>query len=112
LWGEAIADEPQLALLGVLLDGVQELILGDLLLGIGPARDLNNHVEHRLLGVGVEGDVMEGRDGHTVLLDVHAVLKGVGSSHLAEGVRGRHCACVFTRSLRGSGQVTGYLRSP
>ena len=30
LVGEAVADEAQLALLGVLLDGVEELILGDL----------------------------------------------------------------------------------
>lgn len=30
LVGEAVADETELALLGVLLDGVQELILGDL----------------------------------------------------------------------------------
>lgn len=28
--GEAVADEAQLALLGVLLDGVEELLLGDL----------------------------------------------------------------------------------
>jgi hypothetical protein len=30
LVGEAVADETELALLGVLLDGVQELVLGDL----------------------------------------------------------------------------------
>ena len=30
LVGEAVADEPELALLGVLLDGVEELLLGDL----------------------------------------------------------------------------------
>jgi hypothetical protein len=29
---EAVADEAELALLGVLLDGVEELILGDLLM--------------------------------------------------------------------------------
>jgi hypothetical protein len=28
--GEAVADEAELALLGVLLDGVEEIILGDL----------------------------------------------------------------------------------
>jgi len=28
--GEAVADEAELALLGVLLDGVEEVILGDL----------------------------------------------------------------------------------
>lgn len=30
LVGEAVADEAQLTLLGVLLDGVEELLLGDL----------------------------------------------------------------------------------
>jgi hypothetical protein len=30
LVGEAVADEAELALLGVLLDGVEEVILGDL----------------------------------------------------------------------------------
>jgi len=29
--GEAVADEAELALLGVLLDGVEELVLGDLM---------------------------------------------------------------------------------
>jgi hypothetical protein len=33
LVGEAVADEAKLALLDVLLDGVQELILGDLVAG-------------------------------------------------------------------------------
>jgi hypothetical protein len=33
LVGEAVADETELALLGVLLDGVQELVLGDLDVG-------------------------------------------------------------------------------
>ena len=32
LVGEAVADEAELALLGVLLDGVEEIILGDLLM--------------------------------------------------------------------------------
>lgn len=30
--GEAVANEAELALLGVLLDGVEEIILGDLLM--------------------------------------------------------------------------------
>lgn len=33
LVGEAVADETQLALLGVLLDGVEEFLLGDLAIG-------------------------------------------------------------------------------
>ena len=130
LVGEAVADEAELALLGVLLDGVQELVLGDLsyhclsastlqsvlaplwqqargtdlLLGIGPARDLDDHVKDGLLGIGVERDVVEGRDGHTVLFDVHAVLERVGGGDLADAVGGRHGA--------GGRQVTGYLHGP
>ena len=62
-----------------------------LLLGVGPARDLNNHVQDGLLLVGIEGDVVEGRDGLAILLDVDAVLKGVRSRDRADGVLGgRH----------------------
>lgn len=133
LVGEAVADEAQFALLDVLLDGVQELVLGDLsldtelalpsncphrvsrtdlLLGIGPARDLDNHVEDGLLLIGVERDVVEGRQGHAVLLDVHAVLQRVGRGHLADAVLGRHCASVLSGSCGGCRvQVAGYLRS-
>jgi hypothetical protein len=50
-----------------------------LLLGVGPARDLNDHVQDGLLLVGIEGDVVEGGDGLAILLDVDAVLKGVRS---------------------------------
>lgn len=60
-----------------------------LLLGIGPARDLDNHVQDGLLLVGVEGNVVEGRDGLAILLNVDAVLQGVRSSDLAGGVHGR-----------------------
>lgn len=56
-----------------------------LLLGVGPAGDLDDHVEDGLLLVGVERDVVEGRDGHAILLDVDAVLKGVRSTDLARG---------------------------
>lgn len=68
LVGEAVADKAQLALLDVLLDGVEDLVLGDLELGVGPAGDLDNHVEDVLGGVGKQGHVVEGRDGGTVLL--------------------------------------------
>ena len=66
--GEAVTDEAELALLDILLNGVQFLILGDLKLGVGPTRDLNNHVEDVLALVGIERNVMEGRDGRSVLL--------------------------------------------
>lgn len=61
-----------------------------LLLGVGPAGNLNNHVEDGLLGVGIERDIVEGRDGDAILLDVDAVLQGVGSADLADGVVGSH----------------------
>jgi len=109
LVGEAVADEAQLALLGVLLNGVEELLLGDLgsiesqsvrtidrtldrrnaylLLGVGPARNLDDHVQDGLLLVGVEGNVVEGRDGDAILLDVDTVLQRVRLSDLADSVR-------------------------
>lgn len=59
-----------------------------LLLGIGPARDLHNHVEHGLLLIGVQWDVVEGRDRHAILFNVDAVLEGVWCADLANGVCG------------------------
>ena len=61
-----------------------------LLLGVGPAGDLDDHVQDGLLLVGVERDVVEGRDGHAILLDVDAVLESVRSTDFAggEGARG------------------------
>ena len=59
---EAVADETEPALLDVLFDGVERLLLGDLHFGIGPPRDLNDHIEDAKLLIGVEGNVMEGRD--------------------------------------------------
>jgi len=56
-----------------------------LLLGVGPAGDLDDHVQDGLLLVGVERDVVEGRDGHAILLDVDAVLESVRSADLARG---------------------------
>lgn len=86
-------------------------------LGVGPSRNLNNHVQDGLLLVGIEGDIVEGRDGDAILLDVDAVLKGVGSGDLADAVRGRsHCDIrrggrgIGTR-LNGTGKVTSYLSS-
>lgn len=57
-----------------------------LLLGVGPAGDLNDHVEDGLLLVGIEGNVVEGRDGLAILLNVNTVLQGVGLADLSDGV--------------------------
>jgi hypothetical protein len=43
-------------------------------LGIGPTRDFNNHVENVLFGVSKKRDIMERRDGDTVLFYSPAVL--------------------------------------
>jgi len=74
---EAISNKSELALLDVLLDRVEELILGDLLLRIRPSWDLNDHVQDRLLLVGIQGDIVKWRDGLAILLDVAAVVKSV-----------------------------------
>ena len=64
-------------------------------LRVGPAGDLDDHVEDGLLLVGIQRDVVEGRDGLAILLDVDAVLEGVGSANLAGCVLalGSHCVC-------------------
>ena len=70
---EAIANEAKFTLLDVLLDVVKVSLLIDLHLGVGPARDLDDHVEDALVLVDEEGNVVEGRDDVAILLDVDAV---------------------------------------
>jgi len=89
--GETVADETELALLDILLDRVELLVLGDLELGVTPAGDLDNHVVDVLGLVGVERNIVEQGDGGAVFLDVDAVLEGVGGTDDAGGV-GRHVA--------------------
>lgn len=55
-------------------------------LRIGPAGHLDDHVEDRLLLVGVEGNVVPWRDELAVFLDEDAVLERVRRSDLAGGV--------------------------
>ena len=66
--GEAVADEAELALLDILLDGVQVLILGDLELGVGPTGNLNNHVEDVVGLVSIERNIVESRDRSSLLV--------------------------------------------
>ncbi|ELU40304.1 hypothetical protein AG1IA_05667 [Rhizoctonia solani AG-1 IA] len=47
--GEAVADKTELALLNVLLDGIERLLLGDFHLGVGPTRNLDNHVQNAIV---------------------------------------------------------------
>lgn len=72
--GEAVTDEAQLALLDVLLDRVECLLLGDLHLCVGPAGDLDDHVEDAIVPVSEERDVMEGGDDVSILFDEDAML--------------------------------------
>ena len=89
--GEAVAHESKLALLDVLLDRIQELFFRDLdlcqylyavlvlcsthfQLSIGPSWDLNYHVQDSLLLIGIERNVVEGRDRSAILLDVATVV--------------------------------------
>jgi hypothetical protein len=72
-----------------------ELSSTHLHLSIGPTRHLDDHVEDRLLLVGIEGDVVEGRDGHAILLDEDAVLERVGRANLAGCVYGSHVCSVL-----------------
>jgi len=125
---EAVTNVAKLALLDVLLDRVERLLLGDLYprqirkcsdgiwvakgtvsthlhLGVGPARHLNNHVQDGLALVGVERDVVKGRDGLAILLDEDAVLEGVGSSDSAcsVGVCGVGVVALLGDGKRGHG---------
>jgi len=59
---EAVTDIAKLASLDVLFDGVEGLFLGDFHLGIGPSRNLDDHVEDAILLISVERNVMERRD--------------------------------------------------
>jgi hypothetical protein len=77
------------------------LPLTHLHLSIGPSWHLNNHVEDGLLLVGIKGNVVEGRARNAVLLDVDAVLEGVGSADLACRVHGGSLAGV---ALFGNGK--------
>jgi len=49
---EAIADKTKLALLDILLDGIEKLFLGNFHLAIGPSWDLHDHVEDSAVLVG------------------------------------------------------------
>jgi hypothetical protein len=71
---EAVADVAQSTLLDVLFDGVEGLLLGDLHLCVGPARNLDDHVEDTIALVGEERDVVEWRDDRAVLLDEDAMV--------------------------------------
>jgi len=86
--GEAVADETQTTLFDVLLDGIEWLFLGDLELGVGPAGDLDNHVEDAIALVGKERNVVEGGDDGSVLFWIDTMLWREMVSQLATDVCG------------------------
>lgn len=65
---EAVANETKAALFDVLFDGVERFLLGNLHLCIGPAGDLDDHVQDAIVLVSKERDVVEGRKDCSVLL--------------------------------------------
>ena len=84
MMGKAISNETQLPLFNILLNWIVILVLRNFLFGIGPARDFNNHVEN--LGTccwrgSKEGDIMPWGHNDTVLLEVDAVVKRIGSAY-------------------------------
>jgi hypothetical protein len=70
-------------------------------LGIGPAGDLDDHVEDTVALVGEEGDVVERRDDGAALLEVDTVLWGSATVSEVDGgwllVAGAHRACSARR---------------
>jgi hypothetical protein len=71
--GEAVAHVAQTALFDVLLDGIERLLLGDFHFGVGPAGDLDDHVEDAIALIGEERDVVERGDDLAVVFDVDAM---------------------------------------
>lgn len=78
---ETVAHKSQLSLLGILKNGVQLILLGDLHFGVSPSGNLNNHVQDSLLFIGIQGDVMKGGHGLAILFDENSVLQSVGSTN-------------------------------
>ena len=63
-------------------------------LRVGPSWNLNHHIQDRLLLIGIQWDIVEGRARLAILLNPDAVFEGVGSADLAGGVDGGGLAIV------------------
>ena len=71
---EAVTDVTETALLDILLDGVERLLLGDFHLGVGPTGNLDDHVEDAIGLVSEQRNVVPRRDDLSLLLSEHTVL--------------------------------------
>ena len=85
--GEAVANETQTALLDVLFDRIEWLLLGDLEFSVGPAGDFDNHIEDTIALVCKERNVVEGGDDGSVLFWIYAMFWQELVSQLATDVR-------------------------
>lgn len=65
---EAITHEARFVVLDILLDGIEGLFLADLQFCVGPARNLDNHVEDLVSFFCVERNVVKSRDRGTITL--------------------------------------------
>lgn len=71
--GETVPDVSKPPLLDILLDGIEGFFFGDLHLGVGPARHLDNHVEDTIVLISEERNIVEWGDDRSILLDKDAV---------------------------------------
>jgi hypothetical protein len=81
---KTIPDKSQFALLDILLDRIVIIVLGNLLLGIRPAGDLDNHIENLRTCCGRRGekrDIMPCRDDNSILFEEDAVLEGIRGAY-------------------------------
>jgi hypothetical protein len=72
--GEAVANEAEAALLDVLLDGVERLLLGYLHLRVRPSRDFDHHIQDAIVLVRKERDIVPRRDDGAALFREYTVL--------------------------------------
>lgn len=72
--GKAISDVAQPPLLDILLDRIERFFSGNLHLGVGPARNLYDHVEDAIVLISKERNVMEGGNDRAILLDINAMI--------------------------------------
>ena len=71
--GEAVPDKAQSTFFNVLFDRIKWFLFGNFHLSIGPAGDLDYHVEDTLVLIGEERDVVESGDDVSILFDKNAM---------------------------------------